>query len=70
MIKNQIKFIEIVKEWMHGCVMENTRKIKIKLEYLDWPYQEHLCTLQHIASFALHCGDKMGHPMDVPGLGL
>ena len=22
------------------------------------------------ASFAMHCGDKMGHPMDVPGLGL
>ena len=23
MIENQIKFIEIAKEWMHGCVMEN-----------------------------------------------
>ena len=32
MIKNQIKIIEIVKEWMHGCVIENTRKIKIKME--------------------------------------
>ena len=32
MIENQIKIIEIVKEWMHGCVIENTRKIKIKLE--------------------------------------
>ena len=21
-----------MKEWMHGCVMENVRKIKIKLE--------------------------------------
>ena len=31
-IENQIKFIEVVKEWMHGCVMENVRKIKIKLE--------------------------------------
>ena len=32
MIKIQIKFIEVAKEWMHGCVMENIRKIKIKLE--------------------------------------
>ena len=31
-IENQIKFIEVVKEWIHGCVMENVRKIKIKLE--------------------------------------
>ena len=28
-VKNQIKFIEVAKEWMHGCVMENVRKIKI-----------------------------------------
>ena len=32
MIENQIKIIEITKEWMHGCVIENTGKIKIKLE--------------------------------------
>ena len=31
-VKNQIKFIEVAKEWMHGCVMENVRKIKMKLE--------------------------------------
>ena len=31
-VENQIKFIEVVKEWIHGCVMENFRKTKIKLE--------------------------------------
>ena len=31
-VKNQIEFIEFTKEWMHGCVMENVQKIKIKLE--------------------------------------
>ena len=31
-IENQIKFIEVVKESMHECAMENVRKIKIKLE--------------------------------------
>ena len=30
--KNRIKFIEVAKEWMHGCVMENVQIIKIKLE--------------------------------------
>ena len=43
--ENQIKFIDVAKEWMHGCVMENVQKIKIKIgKYLDWPYQEHICT--------------------------
>ena len=32
MIENQIKFIDVAKKWMHGCVMENVQKIKIKLE--------------------------------------
>ena len=31
-MENQIKFIDVAKEWMHGCVMENVQKIKIKLE--------------------------------------
>ena len=31
-IENQIKYLEVVKEWMHGCVMKNVWKIKIKLE--------------------------------------
>ena len=31
-ILKKIKFIEVVKEWMHGCVMKNVCKIKIKLE--------------------------------------
>ena len=31
-VKNQIKFIEVAKGWMHGCVMENVRKMKIKME--------------------------------------
>ena len=30
--ENQIKFIDVVKEWMHGYVMKNIRKIKKKLE--------------------------------------
>ena len=30
--ENQIKFIDVAKEWMHGCVIENVRKIEIKLE--------------------------------------
>ena len=32
MMENQIKFIDVAKEWMHGCVMENVQNIKIKLE--------------------------------------
>ena len=54
-VENQIKFIEVAKEWMHGCVMENVRKIKIKLENI-WvdlmrsiyaPYMQHCwCELQ------------------------
>ena len=44
--ENQIKFIDVVKEWMHGYVMKNIRKIKKKIgKYLDWPYEEHICTL-------------------------
>ena len=31
-VENQIKFIDVVKEWMHGWMMENVQKIKIKLE--------------------------------------
>ena len=31
-IENKIKLIDVAKEWMHGCVMENVWKIKIKLE--------------------------------------
>ena len=31
-IENRIKFIDVVIEWMHGCIMENVQKIKIKLE--------------------------------------
>ena len=34
--ENQIKFIDVVKEWMHGCVMENVRKIKIKFGLTLW----------------------------------
>ena len=30
--ENQIKFIDVAKQWMHECVMENVQKIKIKLE--------------------------------------
>ena len=30
--KNQIKFMEVTKEWMHGCVMENVQRVKIELE--------------------------------------
>ena len=34
--ENQIKFIDVAKEWMHGCVMEIFQKIKIKIgKYLD-----------------------------------
>ena len=59
-VKNQIKFIEVVKEWMHGYVMENVRKIKIRLEniWIDLirsiyaPYREFLShfnyTIMHI----------------------
>ena len=32
LIKNQIKIVEIMKEWIHGYVMKNVRKIKIKME--------------------------------------
>ena len=31
-IENQIKFIDVAKEWMHRWMMENVYKIKIKLE--------------------------------------
>ena len=31
-VENQIKFIDVAKEWMHGCMMENVHKIKIKLK--------------------------------------
>ena len=31
-IENKIKFIDVAKEWMHGCMMKNVQKIKIKLE--------------------------------------
>ena len=35
-VENQIKFIDVAKEWMHRWMMENVHKIKIKLEkYLD-----------------------------------
>ena len=30
--ENQIKFIDVAKQWMHECVMENVQKIKIKWE--------------------------------------
>ena len=30
--ENQIKLVDVAKEWMHGCVMKNVQKIKIKLE--------------------------------------
>ena len=32
MIENQVKIIEIAKEWMHRCVMKILEKLKIKLE--------------------------------------
>ena len=38
-VKNQIKFIEVVKEW-NAWMCDG--------KCLDWPYQEHICTL-HIA---------------------
>ena len=31
-VENQIKFIDVAKEWMHMWMMENVHKIKIKLE--------------------------------------
>ena len=42
-----MKFIDVAKEWMHGCMMENVQKIKIKLEniWIDLN-KEHICTLQ------------------------
>ena len=46
MYKNQIKIIEVPKEWMHAWTTENSQKIKIKIGmYLDWPYEEYICTL-------------------------
>ena len=32
MQKNLIKIIGFVKEWMHGWITENSRKIEMKLE--------------------------------------
>ena len=32
MVENQIKFIDVAKEWMHRWMMKNVHKIKIKLE--------------------------------------
>ena len=31
-VENQIKFLDVAKEWMHRWMMENVHKIKIKLE--------------------------------------
>ena len=31
-VENQIKFIEVAKEWVHGCVLENVRKVRLKLK--------------------------------------
>ena len=49
------KFIEVAKDWMHGCVMENVPKIKIKLEniWIDLirsiyaPYNYEYNTIEH-----------------------
>ena len=67
-----MKFIEVAKEWMHGCVMENVRKIKIKLEniWIDLirsiyaPYRNPMSELKHatesMVDFHLANPDKPG----------
>ena len=59
--ENQIKFIDVAKKWMHGCVMENVQKIKIKLEniwidlirsiYAPYTLMHYHCSLRTLITF-------------------
>ena len=44
-----------MKDWMHGCVMENVRKIKIKLEniWIDLIKSIYIFKVRYMISYTL-----------------